>query len=55
VAEVLAFAEIRLWDQTVGGVAELEDGQIVFVYAPGFRTSGLEISPIHLPLFHRPG
>ena len=52
-AEVLAFAEIRLWDQTVGGVAELEDGQIVFEYAPGFRTSGLEISPIHLPLSTR--
>ena len=52
-AEVLAFAEIRLWDQTVGGVAELEDGQIVFEYASGFRTSGLEISPIHLPLSTR--
>ncbi len=52
-AEVLAFADIRLWGQTVGGVAELEDGQIVFEYAPGFRTSGLEISPIHLPLSTR--
>jgi len=51
--EVLAFAEILLWNQTLGGVAELEDGQIVFEYAPGFRTSGLEISPIHLPLSTR--
>lgn len=49
-AEVRAFAEVRLWGQTVGGVAELEDGQIVFEYDPDFRTSGLEISPIHLPL-----
>lgn len=52
-AEVLAFAEIRLWGQTVGGVAELDDGQIVFEYDSGFRTSGLEISPIHLPLSTR--
>ncbi len=49
-AEVRAFAEVRLWGRTVGAVAELEDGQIVFEYDPDFRTSGLEISPIHLPL-----
>ena len=49
-AEVVAFAEVRLWDRTVGGVAELDDGQVVFEYDEGFRTSGLEISPIHLPL-----
>jgi len=53
VPEVSAFAEILLWGQTVGGVAELEDGQIVFEYAPAFRTSGLEISPVHLPLSTR--
>ena len=49
-AEVVAFAEVRLWGRTVGGVAELEDGQIVFEYDSGFRGSGLEISPVHLPL-----
>ncbi len=49
-ADVSAFAEVRLWGRTVGGVAELADGQIVFEYAPGFRTAGWEISPIHLPL-----
>lgn len=49
-ADVLAFAEVRLWGRTVGGVAELEEGQIVFEYDPAFRPSGLEISPIHLPL-----
>jgi len=52
-ADVTAFAEARLWGRTVGGVAELEDGQIVFEYDSGFRTSGLEISPIHLPLSTR--
>jgi serine/threonine-protein kinase HipA len=50
VAEVTVFAEVRLWGRTVGGVAELEDGRIVFEYDPAFRASGLEISPLHLPL-----
>lgn len=49
-ADVRAFAEIRLWGRTVGGVAELEDDQIVFEYDEDFRRSGLEISPVHLPL-----
>ncbi len=49
-ADVRAFAEIRLWGRTVGGVAELEDGQIVFEYDEAFRRTGLEISPVHLPL-----
>lgn len=52
-ADVTAFAEIRLWDRTVGGVAELDDGSVVFEYDPAFRTSGLEISPVHLPLSTR--
>lgn len=49
-ADVAAFAEVRLWGRTVGGVAELEDGPIVFEYDPDFRDSGLEVSPVHLPL-----
>lgn len=52
-AEVTAFAEIRLWDRTVGGVAEVDDGSVVFEYDPAFRASGLELSPIHLPLSTR--
>jgi len=50
VADIRAFAEVRLWERTVGGIVELDDGQIVFEYDPDFRASGLEISPIHLPL-----
>lgn len=49
-ADVLAHAEVRLRGRTVGGVAELTDGGIVFEYAEDFRASGLEISPLHLPL-----
>lgn len=52
-AEVTAFAEIRLWDRTVGGVAEVDDGSVVFEYDPAFRASGLALSPIHLPLSTR--
>ena len=49
-AEVRTFAEVRAWGRTVGGVAELDDGAIVFEYDNAFRRSGLEVSPVHLPL-----
>lgn len=44
-------ATITLWDEMVGAVSEeLESGKIVFEYDPDFRGSGLEISPLRLPL-----
>ena len=43
-------AEIRLWGRRVGAVAEDEDGVITFEYDPGFIGTGLQISPVHLPL-----
>lgn len=43
-------ARINLWGQQVGAVAEQGDGRIVFEYDPAFARSGLEISPVHLPL-----
>lgn len=52
-AEVSVFAEVRMWGRTVGGVAELDNGQVVFEYDPEFRRSGLEISPVRLPLATR--
>ena len=43
-----------LWGREVGAVAEdPRTGAVVFEYAESFRTSGLEISPIHLPLSRR--
>lgn len=48
--DVRAEAEVRLWGETVGALVELETGRIVFEYAEEFRRSGLEISPIELPL-----
>ena len=49
-AEIAAQVEIRFWGQRVGALVELRSGPIVFEYAEDFRRSGLEISPIHLPL-----
>lgn len=46
-------ARILLWGRQVGAVAEDRQGNIVFEYAEDFRESGLEISPIHLPLSRR--
>ena len=46
-----ATVRVRLWGHEVGLLLESEPGgRITFEYDPGFRDSGLEISPIHLPL-----
>ncbi|MEX2528844.1 MAG: type II toxin-antitoxin system HipA family toxin [Gemmatimonadota bacterium] len=42
--------KVGLWGHEVGYLAESETGEIVFEYAEDFRKSGLEISPINLPL-----
>jgi len=44
-------AEVRLWGRTIGAVS-LEDGSDVaaFEYAPEFVSSGIEVSPIVMPL-----
>ncbi len=49
-AKIAATAQVRLWGKLVGAVAEQDDGTVVFEYDPAFRRSGLEISPIKLPL-----
>lgn len=48
-----AVARIRLWGHEVGAVAEDAQGAIAFEYDERFRSSGLELSPIHLPLSRR--
>jgi serine/threonine-protein kinase HipA len=45
-----AIANVSLWGRPVGVVAEDGSGKITFEYHPEFRDSGLEISPLHLPL-----
>ena len=41
---------MSIWGQFVGAVSEDPAGRIAFEYDEDFRKSGLEISPIHLPL-----
>ncbi len=47
-------AEVRLWGRTIGAVS-LEEGDEVaaFEYDPAFARSGIEISPITMPLSRR--
>ena len=47
-------AEVRLWGRTIGAVS-LEEGQdyAAFQYDPDFAQSGIEISPLMMPLGDR--
>ena len=49
-ADRIATAEVFLWKHRVGAVSEQDNGIVTFEYDPEFARSGLEISPIHLPL-----
>ena len=40
---------VAIWGRDVGMLREASGGRISFEYSPGFRVSGLDISPIHLP------
>lgn len=44
-------AEVRLWGRTIGAVS-LQDGETIasFEYAPAFAQSGIQLSPIVMPL-----
>ena len=44
---------VGIWGREVGMLREGPEGRITFEYAPSFRASGLEISPIHLPVGRR--
>lgn len=47
-------AEVRLWGRTIGAVSlESGDQTAVFEYVPEFAASGIEVSPLTMPL--RPG
>ena len=47
-------AEVRLWGRTIGAVS-MDDGREVaaFQYDAAFATSGIELSPLTMPLSHR--
>src|SRR3979490_3380963 len=48
----LNVVEMRIWEQSVGAVAPLQGkpGFYEFEYAPAFENSGLELSPLRMPL-----
>ena len=48
-----AVVRVRLWGRNVGILGESDSGRVTFEYDPAFRASGLEISPLHLPLQRR--
>jgi serine/threonine-protein kinase HipA len=50
---VRTYGEVRLFGATMGAVAELDSGRVLFEYADPFRGQGLEPSPIHLPTSRR--
>jgi serine/threonine-protein kinase HipA len=51
---VTTLATVRLWGSTIGAVS-LEDGHAhaAFQYDPAFATSGIEVSPVAMPLSDR--
>ena len=50
----MTLAEVRLWGRTIGAVS-LADGSrfAAFQYDPAFARSGIEVSPITMPLSER--
>jgi serine/threonine-protein kinase HipA len=51
---VATVAEVRLWGRTIGAVSLEEGARIAaFQYAPAFLASGIELSPITMPLSRR--
>lgn len=49
-AELRALAEVWAWGRRAGAVAEDADGVITWEYDPAFARTGIELSPIKLPL-----
>lgn len=44
-------ASVHLWGRTIGAVTWVDDRETgVFQYAPDFLNSGIELSPLHMPL-----
>jgi serine/threonine-protein kinase HipA len=47
----MTLAEVRLWGRTIGAVSVQSDSAVgSFQYDPGFVSSGIEVSPISMPL-----
>jgi len=47
-------AEVKLWGRTIGAVSLGDDDKVAaFEYDPEFARSGIEISPLTMPLSSR--
>ena len=47
----MTVAEVRLWGRSIGAVSvDAPGGVAAFEYAPEFRSSGIEIAPLQMPL-----
>ena len=47
----MTIAEVRLWGRRIGAVTWSEVDRVAsFEYEPGFRTSGIQVSPVEMPL-----
>jgi serine/threonine-protein kinase HipA len=50
----MTLAEVRLWGRTIGAVSVQDGARIAaFQYTPEFAASGIEVSPITMPLSNR--
>ena len=49
-ATPLQTAVIKLWGEEIAAVTWLDEGYAIFEYSQAFIRSGLDISPIHMPL-----
>ena len=50
----MTLAEVKLWGRTIGAVSLEDGGQFAaFQYDPVFAQSGIEVSPITMPLGDR--
>ena len=50
----MTLAEVKLWGRTIGAVSLEDGGQFAaFQYDPVFAQSGIEVSPITMPLGNR--
>jgi serine/threonine-protein kinase HipA len=47
----MTIAEVRLWGKLIGAVTWNDEGRLAsFEYDPAFRSSGIELSPVRMPL-----
>lgn len=50
----MIIAEVMMWGRTIGAVTQKDAGAVAaFEYLPAFTSSGIELSPLRMPLAHQ--